>query len=104
MRLAPYGVAALLFNLTVNVGASILVDLLVYVLIVLAALAIHQFVTSSIILKFFCGRNPLKCFSKTSAVMIIEFSTSSGNATLQNDMSVSKVKRASRRERVGRYG
>src|SRR3546814_13382169 len=79
MRLAPYGVAALLFNLTVNVGASFLVDLLVYVLIVLAALAIHQFVTYSIILKFFCGRNPLKFFSQTSEVMITAFSTSSSN-------------------------
>src|SRR3546814_242498 len=89
MRLAPYGVAALLFNLTVNVGASFLVDLLVYVLIVLAALAIHQFVTYSIILKFFCGRNPLKFFSQTSEVMITAFSTSSSNATLPTAIAVS---------------
>lgn len=89
MRLAPYGVAALLFNLTVNVGASFLLVLLKYVLIVLGALAIHQFVTYSVILKFFAGRNPLQFFSKTSEVMITAFSTSSSNATLPTAISVS---------------
>lgn len=89
MRLAPYGVAALLFNLTVNVGASFLLVLLKYVLIVLGALAIHQFVTYSVILKFFAGRNPLQFFNKTSEVMITAFSTSSSNATLPTAISVS---------------
>lgn len=89
MRLAPYGVAALLFNLTVNVGASFLYILLQYVLIVLAALAIHQFVTYSIILKFFAGRSPRQFFRKTSEVMVTAFSTSSSNATLPTAISVS---------------
>ncbi|QEC53111.1 DAACS family dicarboxylate/amino acid:cation (Na+ or H+) symporter [Anseongella ginsenosidimutans] len=89
MRLAPYGVAALLFNLTVNVGASFLLVLLKYVLIVLAALAIHQFVTYSVILKFFAGRSPLKFFNKTGEVMITAFSTSSSNATLPTAIAVS---------------
>src|SRR5690606_8514373 len=89
MRLAPYGVAALLFSLTVNVGASFLLVLLKYVLIVLGALAIHQFVTYSIILKFFAGRSPLQFFKNTSEIMITAFSTSSSNATLPTAIAVS---------------
>jgi DAACS family dicarboxylate/amino acid:cation (Na+ or H+) symporter len=89
MQLAPVGVAALLFNLVVNVGASFLLVLLQYVLIVLAALAIQQFITYSIILKFFAGRNPLTFFRKTSEVMITAFSTSSSNATLPTAIAVS---------------
>src|SRR3546814_10916907 len=46
-------------------------------------------VTYSIILKFFCGRNPLKFFSQTSEVMITAFSTSSSNATLPTAIAVS---------------
>lgn len=89
MQLAPYGVAALLFNLTVNVGASFLIVLLKYVLIVLGGLAIHQFVTYSIILKFFANRNPLDFFKKSTEVILTAFSTSSSNATLPTAISVS---------------
>ena len=89
MRLAPYGVAALLFNLSVNVGASFLLVLLKYVLVVLVALAIHQFVTYSIILKYFAKRNPWSFFKKSSEVAITAFSTSSSNATLPTAIKVS---------------
>ena len=89
MTLAPYGVAALLFNLTVNVGASFLMVLLQYVLIVLAGLAIHQFVTYSIILKYFANRNPIEFLRKSSEVILTAFSTSSSNATLPTAIAVS---------------
>src|SRR5690606_36920257 len=77
MQLAPIGVAALLFNLVVNVGRSFLIVLFQYVLLVLAALAIQQFVVYSLILKFFAGRNPRFFFRDISEVMITAFSTSS---------------------------
>src|SRR5690606_11171272 len=70
MQLAPYGVAALLFNLSVNVGASFLMVLLQYVLIVIAGLAIHQFVTYSIVLKYFANRNPLEFFRKSTELIL----------------------------------
>lgn len=89
MQLAPYGVAALLFNLTVSVGASFLMVLLQYVLIVLAGLAIHQFVTYSIILKYFANRNPIEFLRKSTGVILTAFSTSSSNATLPTAISVS---------------
>lgn len=89
MALAPYGVAALLFNMVVNVGADFLISLLWYVLIVLAALAIHQFVVYSIILKYFANRNPLKFMKDMSEVTLTAFSTSSSNATLPTAIRVS---------------
>ena len=89
MNLAPYGVAALLFNMVVNVGADFLLSLLWYVIIVLAALAIHQFVTFSIILKYFANRNPFKFYKDMSEVTLTALSTSSSNATLPTAIRVS---------------
>lgn len=89
MSLAPYGVAALLFNMVLNVGADFLISLLWYVLVVLAALAIHQFVVYSIILKYFANRNPVKFMKDMGEVTLTAFSTSSSNATLPTAIRVS---------------
>ncbi|MEO7437145.1 MAG: dicarboxylate/amino acid:cation symporter [Candidatus Binatia bacterium] len=82
MRLAPYGVAALLFTLTARLGAGVLRQLASYVLVVLAGLAIHQFVTYSLIIRFLGGMSPVLFFQRIRTVMITAFSTSSSNATL----------------------
>lgn len=82
MKLAPYGVASLLFILTINMGVSILGVLLKYVLLVLFALALHLFVTYSVILKLFTKMSPLSFFRNVREVMITAFSTSSSNASL----------------------
>ncbi|MCX6353164.1 MAG: cation:dicarboxylase symporter family transporter [Bacteroidetes bacterium] len=60
MLLAPIGVGALLFNLTLTLGVSILGVILKYVLVVLFALALHQFGTYSIILKL-GHHHPFSC-------------------------------------------
>ena len=82
LKLAPLGVAALLFGLTVNLGISILGVVLKYVALVLCALAFQQFVVYSIILKFFAKTSPAFFFGNIKDVMITAFSTSSSNATL----------------------
>ena len=82
MRLAPYGVAALLFTLTARLGAGVLRQLASYVLVVLTGLAIHQFVTYALIVRFMGGMSPLLFFQRIRTVMITAFSTSSSNATL----------------------
>ncbi|MGK6352699.1 dicarboxylate/amino acid:cation symporter [Parapedobacter sp. DT-150] len=92
MALAPYGVAALLFNMVLNVGADFLVSLLWYVLIVLGALAIHQFVVYSVILKYFANRNPIQFMKDMGEVTLTAFSTSSSNATLPTAIRVSVEK------------
>ena len=49
IRLAPVGVACLLFTLTARLGYDVLRQLGAYVLVVLLALAIHQFVVYSLV-------------------------------------------------------
>lgn len=88
MKFAPYGVFALLFNLSANLGLSILAVLLQYVAVVLAALIIHQFVTYSLLLKFMAGMSPKFFFKQISEVMLTAFSTSSSNATLPTAIRV----------------
>lgn len=94
MKLAPYGVAALMFNLTATVGISIIITLLKYVLVVLFALALQQFGVYSLLLHFFAKKNPITFFQNISEVMITAFSTSSSNATLPTAIRVTieKVK------------
>jgi len=82
MKLAPFGVASLLFCLTATMGFSILGLLSRYVLVVLLGLVLHQFVVYSLLLKFAGKMNPWFFFKNMREVMLMAFSTSSSNATL----------------------
>ncbi|HEV8538215.1 MAG TPA: dicarboxylate/amino acid:cation symporter [Bacteroidota bacterium] len=88
MKLAPFGVASLLFTLTANMGFSILAVLSKFVLVVLLSLCIHQFVTYSLLLKFLGKMSPLFFFRNIKEVMLTAFSTSSSNATLPTAIRV----------------
>jgi DAACS family dicarboxylate/amino acid:cation (Na+ or H+) symporter len=91
MRLAPYGVAALLFTLMARSGLDVLAKLGLYVATVLAGLAIHQFVTYSLMLKLVVGYRPVLFFSRIREVMVTAFSTSSSNATLPTTLRVAET-------------
>ncbi|GMU99146.1 MAG: glutamate:proton symporter [Ignavibacteriota bacterium] len=82
MKLAPIGVAGLIFSTTSQLGFKIVSILSLYVLAVLAALAIHFLVTYGVIIKYALKKNPVEFFKQISEVMITAFSTSSSNATL----------------------
>ncbi|MGH9750597.1 MAG: dicarboxylate/amino acid:cation symporter [Candidatus Polarisedimenticolia bacterium] len=90
MLLAPYGVAALLFSLTARTGLDVLGLLAAYVLTVLVALAIHQFATYSLVLRYLAGYPPRAFFSRIREVMLTAFSTSSSNATLPTTLRVAE--------------
>lgn len=92
MWFAPFGVASLMFVLTANLGYSILLMLFNYVWVVLLALAIHQFGTYSLAVKFLGGMSPLFFFRKIREVMLTAFATSSSNATLPDAIRVSVTK------------
>lgn len=92
MKLAPYGVAALIFTATARFGLEIIKSLSQYVLVVVAGLAIHQFVVYSILVKSLARLSPKLFFSRIGEVMITAFSTSSSNATLPTTMRVSEEK------------
>jgi DAACS family dicarboxylate/amino acid:cation (Na+ or H+) symporter len=92
MRLAPYGVACLLFTLTARFGVTVLRQLGAYVAVVLAGLAFHQFVTYSVILRTLGGMSPALFFRRMREVLVTSFSTSSSAATLPLALRTAKQK------------
>jgi DAACS family dicarboxylate/amino acid:cation (Na+ or H+) symporter len=82
IRLAPYAVACLMYTLTAKLGWGVLQQLGSYVLVVVGALAIHMFVTYSLLVKFLARMSPLAFFKAIEESMITAFSTASSTATL----------------------
>ncbi|HEV2851906.1 MAG TPA: dicarboxylate/amino acid:cation symporter [Thermoanaerobaculia bacterium] len=90
LAFAPIGVAALLFNLTAQLGYEILGQLARYVGTVLLALLIHQFVVYSLAVKVLGGMSPVRFFKGIQEAMVTAFSTSSSNATLPTALRVAE--------------
>jgi DAACS family dicarboxylate/amino acid:cation (Na+ or H+) symporter len=91
MQLAPYGVAALLFSVTASAGLDALTALFYYVVTVLLGLALHQFVTYSLLVKYYARYPPRLFFTRIREVMVTAFSTSSSNATLPVTLRVAET-------------
>ncbi|MDO8757148.1 MAG: dicarboxylate/amino acid:cation symporter, partial [Elusimicrobiota bacterium] len=88
MKLAPFGVGALVLNLTARFGFGLLRHLAGYALVVIGALAFHQFVTYSIFVKTLGGLSPRLFFKRIQEAMLTAFGTSSSSATLPVSMRV----------------
>jgi DAACS family dicarboxylate/amino acid:cation (Na+ or H+) symporter len=82
MRLAPLGVFGLIFSVTAKFGFDVLRSLALYVITVLAALLLHQFGVIGLLSRLVIGIRPGSFFSRSRALMITAFSTSSSSATL----------------------
>lgn len=90
MKLAPYGVAGLIFGVTSRFGAVLLGPLSIYVGVVLGGLALHVAITMSLIVRFGIGMSPVRFFSLVRASLITAFSTSSSSATLPTNLAVAQ--------------
>lgn len=90
LRLAPFGVAALLYAMTARLGLGILAQLAAYVATVLLALGFHMFVVYSLSVRFLGGRNPIQFFRDIRLVMATAFSTASSSATLPTALKVAE--------------
>jgi len=90
MRFAPYAVFALIFSVTARFGFEVLLNLIKYILTVIASLAIFQFLVYAVVIRLFARRSPLEFFSKTKIVMLTAFSTSSSNATIPTTLRVTE--------------
>ncbi len=88
MKLAPLGVAALIFGVTSRFGVVLLEPLSIYMGVVLGALALHVLITMSLIIRFGIGMSPLRFFSLVRSSLVTAFSTSSSAATLPTNLSV----------------
>ncbi len=87
IRLAPYAVFCFMFNLTALFGFELLVRLGAYVGVVILALALHMFVTYSLVVRW-AGLSPLKFFRDIQEATVMAFSTASSNATLPTALRV----------------
>lgn len=101
MKLAPIGVAALIFSVTARFGFDLMLKLGLYVFTVILGLAIQQFGVYSILVRLLARLNPWQFFSAIRTVMITAFSTSSSSATLPTTMRVSEENLGIPREIAG---
>lgn len=92
MKLAPFGVFALVFNTIFIAGAGVLWSLFLFVLTVVLGLLIQQFVVYSAALKWVAHRDPWTFFKACRDVYLYAFSTSSSNATLPKAIETAEHK------------
>ncbi len=82
MKIAPFGVFALISSTVADFGFGILSTLLWYIVTVLIGLTIHLFFVYSVAVKFLGKMSPIKFFKGMRDAQIIAFSTGSSAATL----------------------
>jgi DAACS family dicarboxylate/amino acid:cation (Na+ or H+) symporter len=101
MKLAPYGVAGLIFVVTARFGFEVLQSLGKYVVMVLIGLTIHLFLVIPSLAKIFAGVNPVQFIRRCRYAMITAFSTSSSNATLPTTLRTAEEEFGVPREIAG---
>jgi DAACS family dicarboxylate/amino acid:cation (Na+ or H+) symporter len=90
MKLAPYGVACLVFSVVARLGLDVVFLLGKYVAVVVVGLAIQMFVVYSLVLKYVIGMSPWTFFKRIEEVLLTAFSTSSSNVTLPVSLRVTQ--------------
>jgi Na+/H+-dicarboxylate symporter len=87
MRLAPYGVFALIAAAVARSGLGLLDQLLAFGAVVVVALLVHVVVVLVPVLRLAAGRPLGEFFRATSDALFLAFSTASSNATLPVSMA-----------------
>ncbi|QNN47710.1 dicarboxylate/amino acid:cation symporter [Thermomonas brevis] len=90
IRLAPYAVAAFMFNLTFQLGWDVIRSLVWFVVTVLVALAIHGFVILPLWVRLMGGMSPRLFFRETQEATLTAFATASSTATLPVTLRVAE--------------
>ncbi len=86
MKIAPYGVFALIAATVSEFGFDILQTLFWYAATLIIGLMIHQFIILGSMVRVFTSMNPIKFFKDIREVMLIAFTSSSSAATLPVNM------------------
>ena len=82
MRLAPYGILALLTQLLATQNMAVLASLAEFVVVVLGTILLHGFVVLPLLLYVMTKITPLRFFTGAREALITAFATSSSSATL----------------------
>jgi len=88
MRLAPFGVACLVFAMTSRLGVELLFSLAWFVAVAMAGFAVQLLIVYPIFLLLVARCRPWKFFRGISSAMLMAFGTSSSNATLPTALRV----------------
>jgi len=90
MRLAPFGVACLVFGVTSRLGLALVPPLAGFVAAVLAGLALQLVAVYSLLLWVFGSVPPHVFFRRVWEAMLMAFGSSSSNATLPTSLRVAQ--------------
>jgi len=82
MKLAPYGVFALIAYVIAQFGSEVILTLISYFLTTIIALMIHVFIFNSAVVKFFTEIKLSEFWKGIYPAILVAFSTSSSSATL----------------------
>lgn len=82
MRLAPFGIMALLLKLAATQDAALLATLVEFIAVVVTTTLLHGMVVLPLILYLVTGMTPLKFWRGAREALITAFATSSSSATL----------------------
>jgi Na+/H+-dicarboxylate symporter len=82
MRVAPFGVFALVARTFANEGLAALLPLLKYVLLTLALLVVFAFLFYPLILRAFTGLSPVPLLRRVRELQLFAFATASSNASI----------------------
>lgn len=82
MRFAPIGVFGLVARVVAKTGFGAAGPLLIFALVVLAALLVHALVTLPLLLRWVSRVSPIATFRAMTPAMLTAFSTASSSATL----------------------
>lgn len=92
MKIAPYGIGAIVFNTTYRMGAGFLGNVAYFAGVVVLGLAMQQFIVYASFLKIFGKISPWTYFSQCREVYVYAFSTASSNATLPIALETAETK------------
>jgi Na+/H+-dicarboxylate symporter len=90
MKMAPYGVGALVFMVVVKFGSDVLIALAYYTVVVVLALVAHVLLVLAPLVRVLGGFNPLTFAKLTREIWVTAFSTSSSSATLPTTLRVAE--------------
>ena len=86
----PFGIYAIIFDVTLKSGGTLLQSLLGFVAVVVGGTLLHGLVILPLIGKVFGGMNIRHFFSKAARPMMVAFATSSSSATLPISMQTAE--------------
>jgi len=89
--ITPFGVYAILFDVTLQSGGALINSLFGFVAVVVGATLLHGLVVLPLIAKFGAGVGPVELFRKAGKPLMVAFATSSSSATLPISMATAEA-------------